>query len=57
MKKITQTYIKEGIHYLELKNTIEELKLLFLEISELNFKNSLPQERIFLETGKAIGPG
>ena len=56
LKKITDIIIKDEVIYFELKDALEELKHLFLNISGLDFELLENQEHILLNTGMAIGP-
>jgi predicted RNA methylase len=51
----TKVILEDSIDYLLLKNAINDLKLLFEEVSEIDLNHHSVEEHIFLKTGKAIG--
>ncbi len=52
---IAQVLLKEEIHFLELMNSLADLKAMCLEISGLDFEDTSHEENILLRSGKAIG--
>lgn len=56
LAKITEKLLSENIENAFLKKSLEELKLLLVEVSGLNQEAAVNSENIFLSSGKAIGP-
>jgi predicted RNA methylase len=57
IQKLTEAakfLIKEEVNYLEIKSAVDTLKLIFEEVSEINFENASIDKNLFLKTGKAI---
>ncbi len=51
----TKAIIEEQLDFLNLKNAINDLKLLFEEVSEIDLHHPSAETHVFLKTGKAIG--
>jgi len=56
LSKIVKTIIKEEIDFIKLKKAIDDLNILFEEVSKIDTQKSSNKEHLYLKTGKAIGP-
>ena len=56
LKEAANFLIKEEVDYIEIKRATDSLKLIFEEVSEINFEDPSIDKDLFLKTGKAIAP-
>ena len=56
LSEITDVILGPLDNYLALKNSLDDLKALFIEISGLDVNAEENSENLHLESGKAIGP-